>query len=201
MPLSSPQAAAVPTRSVDVEVDGPCANTASSSTTRARRSSRCRWRSSRSGRRSIARGYDVAIVDGRLEADPIARVCSRRPSGALCLGVSVLTGTPIRDALAVTALSVRRRPRCRIVWGGWHPSLFPERNAGRSGRRRGCRRAGRATRLRRSSIGASAGESLDGIAGCVTPGGIVVLRGRRRDINDFPEHDYGADRRRAAISR
>ena len=45
--------------------------------------------------------YDVTIVDGRLERDPVARVLEAT-DGALCLGISVLTGTPIRDALAVT---------------------------------------------------------------------------------------------------
>src|SRR5882762_4330922 len=68
--------------------------------------------------------YDVAIVDGRLEADPVARVVEATRD-ALCLGVSVLTGTPIRDALAVTRAVRCAHPRCRIVWGGWHPSLFP----------------------------------------------------------------------------
>ena len=68
--------------------------------------------------------YDVQIVDGRLESDPVARVLEAT-EGALCLGVSVLTGSPIRDALAVTRAVRARRPECRIVWGGWHPSLFP----------------------------------------------------------------------------
>src|SRR5215216_2648161 len=66
--------------------------------------------------------YDVTIVDGRLEADPIARVVEAA-DGALCLGISVLTGIPIRDALAVTRAVRAKHPRCRIVWGGWHPSL------------------------------------------------------------------------------
>src|SRR5438034_5089860 len=68
--------------------------------------------------------YDVTIVDGRFEADPVARVLEAT-EGALCLGVGVLTGAPIVDALAVTRAVRERRPDCRIVWGGWHPSLFP----------------------------------------------------------------------------
>ncbi|MER3513779.1 MAG: B12-binding domain-containing radical SAM protein, partial [Chloroflexota bacterium] len=38
--------------------------------------------------------YEVVIVDGRLEADPVGVVLAHL-EGALCLGVSVLTGRPI----------------------------------------------------------------------------------------------------------
>src|SRR5262249_40106186 len=39
--------------------------------------------------------------------------------------IGVLTGTPIADALDITAIVRAARPSCRIAWGGWHPSLFP----------------------------------------------------------------------------
>ena len=68
--------------------------------------------------------FDVRIIDGRLQADQIAAVVEATID-AVCLGISVLTGVPIRDALAVTQAVKRANPRCRIVWGGWHPSLFP----------------------------------------------------------------------------
>jgi radical SAM superfamily enzyme YgiQ (UPF0313 family) len=67
--------------------------------------------------------YDVVIVDGRLERDPVRGVVEAA-AGAICLGVSVLTGAPIHDALAVSRAVKTRYPRCTIVWGGWHPSLF-----------------------------------------------------------------------------
>lgn len=68
--------------------------------------------------------YAVAVVDGRLEADPVEAVLSRL-DGAVCLGISVLTGAPIRDALEVSRAAKARFPNLPIVWGGWHPSLFP----------------------------------------------------------------------------
>jgi anaerobic magnesium-protoporphyrin IX monomethyl ester cyclase len=68
--------------------------------------------------------YEVVIVDGRLEADPVDAVLSRL-DGAACLGVSVLTGAPIRDALEVSRAAKARIPALPVVWGGWHPSLFP----------------------------------------------------------------------------
>jgi radical SAM superfamily enzyme YgiQ (UPF0313 family) len=44
---------------------------------------------------------------------------------ALCLGMTVLTGAPIRDALRVSRAAKARRPDLPVIWGGWHPSLFP----------------------------------------------------------------------------
>src|SRR5690242_14697180 len=68
--------------------------------------------------------YDVIVIDGRLESDPVAAVLAHL-DGALCLGMGVLTGAPIRDALHVARAVKKARPDLPIVWGGWHPSLFP----------------------------------------------------------------------------
>jgi anaerobic magnesium-protoporphyrin IX monomethyl ester cyclase len=135
---------------------------------------------------------DVAIVDGRLEADPAAAVLSRIDARTVCVGITVLTGAPIRDALAVTKAVRRVHPRVSIVWGGWHPSLFPDQ----------C--------LRDAAIDAvviaqgeetfaeivrrlAAHESLDGTAGCAhRSGGDIVMESPRpmADVNGFPAHDY-----------
>ena len=69
--------------------------------------------------------YDVRIVDARVERDAHARLLEEI-EGALCLGVTVLTGAPIRDALAASRAAKTKRPDLPIVWGGWHPSLFAE---------------------------------------------------------------------------
>ena len=69
--------------------------------------------------------YDVRIIDGRLVADPV-RALLAEADGALCLGVTVLTGAPLRDALRVSRAVRAQRPNLPIIWGGWHPSLFPE---------------------------------------------------------------------------
>jgi radical SAM superfamily enzyme YgiQ (UPF0313 family) len=66
---------------------------------------------------------DVVIIDGRLEADPV-RAVAEAAKGALCVGVTVLTGAPIHDALAVSRAVKAAAPDCAVVWGGWHPSLF-----------------------------------------------------------------------------
>jgi anaerobic magnesium-protoporphyrin IX monomethyl ester cyclase len=67
--------------------------------------------------------YEVIIVDGRLEPDAESVVVSHL-DGALCVGVTVLTGAPISDALRLSRAVKRARPDLPVVWGGWHPSMF-----------------------------------------------------------------------------
>ena len=66
---------------------------------------------------------EVVIVDGRLEKDPIGAVVAAS-QGALCVGITVLTGAPIHDALAVSRAVQAANGSMPIVWGGWHPSLL-----------------------------------------------------------------------------
>ena len=68
--------------------------------------------------------YAVRIIDGRLQKDSSAAVLEEC-ADAVCLGISVLTGKPIRDALRISRLVKEHYPNLPIVWGGWHPSLFP----------------------------------------------------------------------------
>ena len=131
---------------------------------------------------------DVVVIDGRLEADPIARVLAAT-EGAVCLGITVLTGTPIRDALLLTRAVRSARPRCRIVWGGWHPSLFPVNTLRESGADAVVVGQGEDTFVEIVARIVS-GEALDGTAGCVA--GISLNPPRAtRDINELPSHDYG----------
>jgi anaerobic magnesium-protoporphyrin IX monomethyl ester cyclase len=67
--------------------------------------------------------YEVIIVDARLEPDAESVVLSHL-DGALCVGVTVLTGAPISDALRLSRAVKRARPDLPVVWGGWHPSMF-----------------------------------------------------------------------------
>jgi radical SAM superfamily enzyme YgiQ (UPF0313 family) len=68
--------------------------------------------------------YDICIVDGRLDSDPVSKILAE-VDDALCLGVTVLTGAPIKDALKVIRAAKLQRPDLPIICGGWHPSLFP----------------------------------------------------------------------------
>jgi radical SAM superfamily enzyme YgiQ (UPF0313 family) len=68
--------------------------------------------------------FEVTLIDGRLGEDPLAATL-KATADALCLGVTVLSGAPIRDALRVSRAVKERRPDLPVIWGGWHPSLFP----------------------------------------------------------------------------
>ncbi|MFQ5769585.1 MAG: B12-binding domain-containing radical SAM protein [bacterium] len=68
--------------------------------------------------------YEVVIIDGRLEKN-VEEVILCHLHEALCLGITVLTGQPIRDALRISRLVKQHHPEVPVIWGGWHPSLFP----------------------------------------------------------------------------
>jgi anaerobic magnesium-protoporphyrin IX monomethyl ester cyclase len=69
------------------------------------------------------RRFEVVVVDGRLEPDPVAALDAALDD-AICLGMTVLTGAPLKDAIGVSRAIKQRRPHLPIVWGGWHPSMF-----------------------------------------------------------------------------
>ncbi|MFQ5793237.1 MAG: B12-binding domain-containing radical SAM protein, partial [Acidobacteriota bacterium] len=130
--------------------------------------------------------------DGRLELDPV-RALGRHLGDALCVGMGVLTGAPITDALAVSRAVKKARPDLTVVWGGWHPSLFPEQCLEDPSVDAVVLGQGEETfaeiveRLAR-------GKSLEGVAGCVhRTGGSPRWEAPRPlgDINAFRRHDYG----------
>jgi len=137
--------------------------------------------------------YEVVIVDGRLERDP-ERVLVEALADAVCLGVTVLTGAPISDALHLSRIAKQARPELPIIWGGWHPSMF-----GRECLRESCvdvtvQGQGEET-FAEIVARLAGGRSLEGCAGCTVrlPDGSVIENPRRRlaPIDRFRAHDYG----------
>ena len=136
--------------------------------------------------------YEPVIVDGRLEADPLAAVL-RACEGALCLGVTVLTGAPIRDAIRISRGVKAVMPDLPVIWGGWHPSMFGNECLDEPSVDVTVQGQGEATfaeivdRLAR-------GESLEGCLGCTTRRPIhPPTRHPARpleDVNSFRPHDY-----------
>jgi radical SAM superfamily enzyme YgiQ (UPF0313 family) len=122
--------------------------------------------------------FDVVIIDGRLERDP-ERAVAEAVRTALCVGVTVLTGAPIRDALAVSRAVKAAAPSCPVIWGGWHPSLFASE----------C--------LAEPCVDAVVtGQGEDTFADIVdalaTGGHVSGTRAKPlHDLNAFPAHDYG----------
>jgi len=136
--------------------------------------------------------YEPVIVDGRLEADPVAAVL-RQLDGALCLGVSVLTGAPIRDAIAVSRAAKTHFPDLPVVWGGWHPSLFPTECLEEPSVDITVQAQGEET-FAEILDRLTQGRSLEGCLGCSyrNASGCVRQNAPRplRDVNAFPAHDF-----------
>ena len=74
---------------------------------------------------SVLPEHEVVIVDGRIELTPESTL-AELSDDALCVGMTVLTGKPILDALRASRAVRRRNPNVPIIWGGWHPSLMPD---------------------------------------------------------------------------
>ncbi len=69
-------------------------------------------------------GEHVVLVDGRFDLAPEARV-AELARDASCLGVTVRTGRPLRDALRVSAAARAANPRLTVIWGGPHATYAP----------------------------------------------------------------------------
>ena len=69
--------------------------------------------------------YEVVIIDGRIEENGLEQLLIHAKD-SLCLGLTSLTGNPLRDALHITRSIRSKFPKLPIIWGGWHTSLFPE---------------------------------------------------------------------------
>lgn len=76
----------------------------------------------------VNQGYKVRIFDGRF-ADNLEKDILSALAGALCVGISAFTGNQIRGALKIARMVKQNSPRLPLVWGGWHPSIFPEQTA------------------------------------------------------------------------
>ena len=73
----------------------------------------------------VDKGYEVRIVDSAVTPDCVPAVLAEC-EGAVCLGVSMVTGPMITQGVQVAAAVRRRHPGLPIVAGGWHPSILPE---------------------------------------------------------------------------
>jgi radical SAM superfamily enzyme YgiQ (UPF0313 family) len=125
------------------------------------------------------RRFEVVIIDGRLESDPVRAVVDATRD-ALCLGVTVLTGAPIHDALRVSRAVKAANPRCSVVWGGWHPSLFPDECLDEPAVDAAV--VGQGEDIFRELVERLAdGEPVSGCFG---------VNRTIRDVNDLPPHDY-----------
>ncbi|MBS0379676.1 MAG: B12-binding domain-containing radical SAM protein [Proteobacteria bacterium] len=137
--------------------------------------------------------YEVVIIDGRLESD-VERALAPHLPEAVCLGVTVLTGAPIADALRISQAAKRLRPDLTVVWGGWHPSMFGIECLAEPSVDVTVQGQGEAT-FAEIVERLSRGESLEGCAGCMVrrPDGSLIKNPPRAllPLESFRVHDYG----------
>lgn len=136
--------------------------------------------------------YEVVIVDARLEEDPAAALI-KAADGALCVGMSVLTGAPIRDAVAKSRVLKAKYPTLPVIWGGWHPSLFGKECLEEKAVDVTVQGQGEET-FAEIIARLDDDKSLEGCAGSTfrAPDGSIVENPARvfRNINSFPRQDY-----------
>jgi radical SAM superfamily enzyme YgiQ (UPF0313 family) len=136
--------------------------------------------------------YEVKIVDARLESDPVGKLLAEARD-ALCVGMGVLTGDPIRGALEASRAVKAARPDLPVVWGGWHPSLFPKECLDEPSVDAAVSGQGEETFGEMVERYAS-GQDLRDVAGVTwrdASGDVVQNRPRpTRDVNTLPAHNY-----------
>jgi anaerobic magnesium-protoporphyrin IX monomethyl ester cyclase len=137
--------------------------------------------------------YEVVIIDARLDPDAENTVLSHL-GDALCLGITVLTGAPISDALRVSRAAKRQHPDMPVVWGGWHPSMFSRECLLEPSVDVTVRAQGEETFVDIVNRLAT-GQSLVGCAGCTIrlPDGTIHENPARplAQVEQFRAHDYG----------
>jgi radical SAM superfamily enzyme YgiQ (UPF0313 family) len=75
----------------------------------------------------VAAGVDVEVLDNRLHPEEWRQELRRRLSKeTLIVGVSVMSGSPIRNAIAVSRFVKSIDPGIRVVWGGPHATFVPD---------------------------------------------------------------------------
>jgi anaerobic magnesium-protoporphyrin IX monomethyl ester cyclase len=137
--------------------------------------------------------YEVVIIDARVDSDAESTVLAHIGE-AVCLGITVLTGAPISDALAISRAAKRARPELTVVWGGWHPSMFSRECLSEPSVDVTVRGQGEETfadiveRL-------AQGRSLEDCVGCTVrlPDGTLRENPARplAQVDNFRAHDYG----------
>ncbi len=69
--------------------------------------------------------FDLRLVDERVTPNYEQAVLNNLDD-AVCVGISSITGYQIKRGIAMARLVRAMDPEVPIVWGGYHPSLFPE---------------------------------------------------------------------------
>src|SRR5215467_15208122 len=73
------------------------------------------------------RGLTVDIVDSTVEPRFLQRIVDQLKD-TVCVGISIVTGPMIVEAIEVARAVKAARPEVPVVLGGWHPSTLAEQS-------------------------------------------------------------------------
>lgn len=74
----------------------------------------------------VKAGYEVVLFDQRLHGeDWPERLAALLTPDTLAVGISVMSGTPIRHAIAIGRHVKAVAPHIKVVWGGPHATFYP----------------------------------------------------------------------------
>lgn len=129
------------------------------------------------------RGLTVDVIDSTIEPRYLERIADQLDE-TLCVGISIVTGPMIYEAIEVAKKVKATRPDVPIVLGGWHPSTLAEQSLHAPYIDVVVRGQGEVTfgeildRL-------AAGKTLSGVMGCSyrTPEGCIVHNPSRHTVN------------------
>ncbi|HTY45036.1 MAG TPA: radical SAM protein [Patescibacteria group bacterium] len=76
---------------------------------------------------ALEAGYDVKVIDQRVEPDWKPMLEEELRKDPVCVGVSSMTGPQLRYALEISR-AVKAYNNTPVVWGGTHVSLLPEQS-------------------------------------------------------------------------
>ncbi len=111
----------------------------------------------------LLEGYEVEVIDEAITPDLPNRILSAC-AGAICLGISVLTGPMINGALRAARIAKAAHPELPVIFGGWHPTLAADQTLQNDLVDVVVRGQGEVTLVELVHC-LSAGQDLDGIAG------------------------------------
>lgn len=135
--------------------------------------------------------FDVRLIDGRVELTPESSLADSA-NDAICLGVTVVTGRPILDALRASRAAKRRNPRLPVIWGGPHPTLLPEQCLA-SPLVDVCVSGQGEETFREIALRLARGQNIDDVAGIAFKRDGAVVRNPPRgfhDVNAFPRVNF-----------
>src|SRR5947207_3334762 len=137
-------------------------------------------------------GYRVEIIDSTIEPRYKEKILEQLGE-SVCLGISIVTGPMIEEAIEVSRAVKANDPRFPVILGGWHPSTLAAETLKAPYVDIVVRGQGELT-LGEIVPRLEAGEDLAGILGCSfkRPSGEVVHNANRPTtyIQDLPAKSY-----------